>query len=533
LKIEIIPIEEFIKINNLQEISNPVMFEKGSMPTSDGLLSTDIFGVNTRDRKDTYAYIDLNGYFFHPHVYKLLKRMNKKFESIAFGTKKYIIKNGVIEENEEGETGLVWLYKNWDNIKFEKNLSRIRNERVDLLDALTKKEIFTRYWIIIPPFYRDINIQAGNKAGGYEVINEMYSKLIRNASMLKSSGEFEFVMDSTRGRTQELLVEIYDKLKGKIEKKQGIIKKSLMGKNVDYGARLVISAPSFKPDRQEDMEIDFFHTGIPLANCCSLFTPFIIKWVKDFLLSSFVKAGNKIPVRVPGTEEFVYLQLDNPETHFNEEYIKKQIDKFIFSYGDRFDRVEVPVKESESDKYKFTKGGKFYLGFSGRFFSKDEPETQASIFKRQSTWCDLLYMAAVDVTSDKHVYITRYPILDYFGSFPSKITVLSTIETTPVYVEDKLYKSYPKVDLTIPKSQVAVSFSDTLVMSNLYLSGLGGDYDGDQCSVKGVFSQEANQEAHDILTSVSNILNIYGNNIRTISNEGIQTFYMLTKKKNK
>lgn len=51
-----------------------------------------------------------------------------------------------------------------------------------------------------------------------------------------------------------------------------------------------------------------------------------------------------------------------------------------------------------------------------------------------------------------------------------------------------------------------------------------------QVTLKGVFSQEANIEAERILYSKSHILNIYGENMRTTTNEGVQTLYMLTKR---
>lgn len=58
---------------------------------------------------------------------------------------------------------------------------------------------------------------------------------------------------------------------------------------------------------------------------------------------------------------------------------------------------------------------------------------------------------------------------------------------------------------------------------------LGLGYDGDQVTVKGVFSQEANRELDKILKSKKNILNIYGKSIRTTEKEALQTFYSLTK----
>ena len=66
-------------------------------------------------------------------------------------------------------------------------------------------------------------------------------------------------------------------------------------------------------------------------------------------------------------------------------------------------------------------------------------------------------------------------------------------------------------------------------MSNVYLAAIGGDYDGDQVTVKSVFSQEANIEAEKKLLAASNILSVNGNNIRKTTNEAVQTLYMMTR----
>ena len=61
------------------------------------------------------------------------------------------------------------------------------------------------------------------------------------------------------------------------------------------------------------------------------------------------------------------------------------------------------------------------------------------------------------------------------------------------------------------------------------LSAIGGDFDGDQVTLRGVFTQEANIEAKKLIHSPSNILTIRGDNNRTISNEAVQALYGLTK----
>ena len=471
MKVDLFNTKEFIKINNLQEISDPMLFARGGVPSPNGLLSTDIFGVSLNDRKTTYAYIDLQDYFIHPFIYKLLLRLNRNFSNIVHGTKKFVIDNGLLVEDEEsGETGIRFLYDNWENINFDKNNSLIRNERIDLLNAYDKNTLFTKYWIVIPAFYRDVNLQNIEKGKlSHHEINDKYSKLIRLTSMISNNNSFSFTLTSTKAKIQTTLVEIYDLLKGKLDKKQGLLRKNLLGKSIDYGSRLVISAPTFHTNKWDEMNIDLYHTGVPLAQCCSLFTPFIIHWVKNFFRQKFEKIGNKYLINYKGKMQFV--ELEDPELYFNDEYIKKQIDQFIFSYSDRFVKIELPIKDKSIKT-------PIYLKFSGKIYDKNDPTEGASI-DRYATWCDILYQAAIDVCSDKMIYVTRYPITDYFSIFPSQITVLSTTNTMPVFIDGKIYKHYPVIELDKNKTAVATSFHDTATMSNLMLKGLGGDYDGD------------------------------------------------------
>lgn len=99
----------------------------------------------------------------------------------------------------------------------------------------------------------------------------------------------------------------------------------------------------------------------------------------------------------------------------------------------------------------------------------------------------------------------------------------------PVYIGDRLYPNYPVIDFDATSEQIETMFQDSLTMSNLYLEGLGGDYDGDQVSVKPLYSAEANAEADSIIKAKSNFLAVTGRNTRSSSNEVIQTLYQMTK----
>ena len=52
--------------------------------------------------------------------------------------------------------------------------------------------------------------------------------------------------------------------------------------------------------------------------------------------------------------------------------------------------------------------------------------------------------------------------------------------------------------------------------------------DGDQCTVKGVFSEEANAELDNQLRSKSHYFNLGGKGVRTSDKEAMQSLYSLT-----
>lgn len=525
MQIDLPDIDKIIQVNNLKEVTNPVLCERGNIPTTDGLLSTEIFGSTMQERELTYAYVNLGGNFLHPQIYKVLKALNRNIECVINGTKEFKIENGdlIVVPDGEGNTGIEWLYKNWEKLNFKKNESKIRSERIDLLNNFKKNQLFCRNWLIMPAFYRDMNLQKRQMS--HDELNDKYSKLIRLVNLVKRTAVFDFVTYSTQASIQMQLVVIYDYLKEKISHKTGIMRKALLGKTVDYCARLIITAPRFDSNKYQEAYINLDTCALPLSYCCSLFYPFMINYVKRFFERELFEKANKYPVVTKAGEVTKYIELDNPMLYFNDEEIKKQIDSFITGYQDRFRPIPIPVKNKDDI------GGKtLYMAFVGRFADPSIPESVSPLLQRKLTWCDIFYQAAVEIVADKHVVITRYPVLDYFGSAIQNVHVESTQETVPMYVGGRFYQYYPKIDLEASPEAVATSFIDTLTMSNLLLKGFGGDYDGDQVTVKPIYTQEANEEATEMINRKSNIMNIEGKNMRTSSNEVIQGIYQLTRR---
>ena len=400
MKADIYDIDKFVKVNNLQEVSNPILLERDNIPTNDGLLSYDIFGRTVEDRMETFAYINLNGHFLHPLVYKTWRRMDRKIEGVVAGYTKVVIKNGELTPSEDGWTGIEELYKHFDEIKFRKKDSITQNERADFLKSLNKNEAFCSKWVICPAFYRDM--QLSKSESGIVTVHDItkeYSKLLRLTRALQSDyTALSIITNSTRSKIQNMLVSIYSDLFIKeIKGKNGIFRKFVLGKSVDYSCRLVISVAQFEGQRPEDMLVDYEHAGMPLAATITCFFPFIIKWLKDYFRNNVENVKDKFPVKVGDKVE--YVRLLNVEK-YNDEFFTKKIDSFLHSYADRLETIPL-----ENDK-----GYDAHLKIIGNAASLDNSGISTdSTLNRNCTWADLFYMAAWDVTRDKHVLITRYP----------------------------------------------------------------------------------------------------------------------------
>lgn len=98
-----------------------------------------------------------------------------------------------------------------------------------------------------------------------------------------------------------------------------------------------------------------------------------------------------------------------------------------------------------------------------------------------------------------------------------------------MYVNDTFYPYYPKFKDSDIGKDTSDMFVDSLQMSNLYLKGLGGDFDGDSIVIKGVFTDEANIELKNFMMDKKNFIGFGCKNLRFVEGDSIQSLYCLTK----
>ena len=561
-KTETLDVEKFIKMNQCKEVSNPVFFN-GPVPTEDGLLSNEIFGITKAERAGIYAYIDLGSEFIAPLMYKTLLKLNGKIADVVNGTDYFKIDDkGDLVPDPDGNTGIDWLKKNFNKIKFKKNDSSSRNKRIDFIEKV-KNNMWTTKWIVIPAYYRDVDTK--DSGIGVGEINKLYSSLIMASRALKETTEYGLTLsDVTKARVQNILVQIFDwfgngtTINGQttpqnLPGKMGLIKRGTLYKTVDYGARLVMSAPDVSGEDIDDLMIDMNHAALPLAAALCNFKPFILFWLRRFFENRF--AGKlEYPIMI-NEKESIMVPLVDYQVVFSDIELDKQIERFIHGYSNRFIPIEIPVDKAEfarkakNKEYKDSVTGKqldlksinFYMYFSGyKLNNASEYEETKQEYSdtlkvnRRITWCDLFYMAACDVTSDKMVLITRFPIDSFLNQYPSKVRIKSTNKTVPMVIqldfEDnlKFYRWYPYIEDTDINTNTSPVFEDTLSICNGLIGAMGMDYDGDTAIVKPVYTIEANQECEKQADAKIQVLGMNGYTTRDISKENILCLYELT-----
>lgn len=525
---DLLDVDKLIKKNKLREITNPIFFVRDNIPTSDGLLSNEIFGITKDQRANIFAYIDLSEYFLHPLYYIIWNSMDKKLSEVINGTDTFIIdKDGQFVQDDNGDNGIKWLKDNMDKIKFKHTDSQKRDVKIKFLEE-TKDKMFIKQMLVIPAYYRDINNTGGYVTVGE--INKIYNQLILAVRSLKETADYGLNMsNAVRGRIQNIIVKLYqwftgtskDKEAGKgLSGKYGIIRQSVLSKTTDYGTRLVLSAPELKVEKLEDMKTTLDYTCIPLASLCSNLFPFIIFWIRRFFENEF--SVKDYPVKNK-KGEIEYLKVKDPLIEFSDTRIKEEIERFMKGFSNRFIPIKVPLEDEKRT---------VWMRFNGysidEYESLKEGKEVTPLFNRRLTWCDLIFMACEEISKDKYVLITRYPMDSYFNQFPSKIRVSSTKETEPMYVNNTFYKYYPKIREEDIGKDTSNKFMDTLNLSNLYLDAIGGDYDGDQVTAKVAFTKEANAELAKFAQSKKNYIDLGGKNARASSKEAIQSLYSLT-----
>jgi DNA-directed RNA polymerase beta' subunit len=527
---------EYIKANNLKEITTNNIFQSSSSnPDPEGIGSYEIFGnPGTKERKMTFAYIDLGDDFVHPLCFDTLTALKPALKDVMRGIGEFYIHQGKVVKvtdktpappNADAGTGIAWFKRSFNKITFEKSsMSSIVKDRVDFIKKMKKEELFCNKWLVIPPYYRDIDISANNKKND---INIMYQSLIAQTSMIKSASSLfgKSTTDAHR-KIQDKINEIYLYFMSFQAGTKAFIQEHVMGKAIDYASRMVISTPSIRAKNSREMEVSFSHSAVPLAMAIECFAPYIVYGLKKFV-NNKIAGSNYIYNYTNG--KFIRIEL---ASHWNEILLSENIRKMIKVYTDskerRFDVFHLETADGDKVPLGYiTKNLELSVGSTNNI-------TKVIEGIRPLTMCEIFYIVALNTIKDKTVLTTRYPVEEYHNIYPSLMNIIPFSKTGKVVIDGNIYPRFPIIttdDIT-NRNKMASQFVDSFRIFPSYAAGyLQADYDGDTVSNQGVFTK--NSGAKEFIFSKTNIINIGGNLVSKVGDITGHTIYALTRQLDK
>lgn len=492
-------IDLFIKVNSLKEVTSQAIYKTASVFNPEGLFSEEIFGQTEGDRNYTCAYISLPIHIFNPSVAKtILQRSGGIIKKMAYGDVRCNLVDGKLVEAADGQyTGLIDLYNIWDKINVRETLTSKNDTSLDILTKSPKRLIFTDKILVSPPNMRPIGMRNG-KVTKNEV-NSVYLSILGLKKVFGHTASEEIYQ--IYNKFQDAAVSIYTYIESFLKSKTGFLQKRLLAKDTMWIARNVISAPRYNKDNSP---IGVFRTGYPMIALCSMFKPLLIKSMRDFF-----SVSNLYNIH-PKKNDIVSEEIENI---YDVKMIDDLINIFIKNPGARFRKIYLDSEELKPLMFD---------GFDA---------TNNQRVSREYTLTDVIYMCldSCVVKADRHAYLVRYPIGDYLGAFFTKVHILSTLETCEMQVNGETYPYYPIIDPSLTHAKVSTLFCETITPSNSRLKVIGGDYDGDTVKSTGIFSDEANEQAEQLMYSKIYCIKPDCSTVFTIEIECLNGLYALTK----
>lgn len=535
MHLDLYDIERDIALHGWKEVTTSQYFIPNSKEIHpEGLFSKEIFGEpGTIDRETMWGYISLNETFMNPQAYYVLSRLKANIaEDMKTGTNRYYVDStGEITKLPKGQTvpesakykvigsGFDWLKDAWPHItwKITKDMTKTAKVRRKFLKSFPITAIFWDKFPIMPAFYRDVDYNSNKQ----NIINKQYTKLIHIAQIIKHtdnlmfSDDYDTPMKSiSYSKCQDLMNELskffFDMLGGA----NGFINKHVAGKTTDYGARLVISTCTSNYERSEDLETDFYSSAVPLAVAINIFAPFMIynvkQWITNYVSGSRFRTIYDFKTKSYRSVEISPSFLDE----FTADNIRRMMDLYKKNKKYRVEPITIKGVDERIPIQVLISVPQGTTDVEINVVEGDQDVTN-DVRVRNLTHCEFFYIIAYHALRNKCIDICRYPVDDYYHVYPSKMNIIPANKYRDLKFNSIMIKRYPMLNYKT-EEDIEHLFTDSLKMFSIYPASLGGDFDGDQVSVQGIFSDEANEEALKQMNNVSHFIGLDGSVMRQL-----------------
>lgn len=474
----------------------------------DGLFSTIIFGkVGDPIRDNKFSYIPLNVGILHPVIFDTIVKLNRLYGKIMAGTI-YVLwnpekKDFEISNELEGKTGYNYFIKHFKEIEFKTTESQLRNDNIALVKKYSDVSL-TKHVLVIPAGLRDVKQGVGNRLEMDE-INDYYRKIIGIANTIKSSNESgeSDVLNYSRYQLSLAFNDLYSYIRSILKPehgKGGLIQGKWIKRRLFNGTRNVISAMrTARKDLNDKNTFSSMDTIMGLFQTLRAFLPVTIHALRTKYLDGIMgtdSSSNTAILVDPVTLRKTVVEL-NPLTKDMWSTIDG-LEKVINSFEEKTERTKVILIEDYYLALVYRDGKRF------KVFSdiRDLPEGWDKSKVKPITLVEFLYFSTYQDYKDKGVIVSRYPVGGIDSVYPSTLYVKSTIKDEVLEELDSQWK--PLGSHYIATSSPTLNkpaFLESMNVSNLRLTGLGGDFDGDLCSGVSSYSNEGLKNIRSTLAS--------------------------------
>jgi len=463
-----------------------------------GLFSTEIFGlVGSVDRNTLFSYISLHLPVLHPLVYDHIITTRSFYGDIIAG-KKYAVYDPKIKDlvpttEDEGSTGYSFFLTTLNKIKLEDKNSDLRKFKLAIIAKLGKPEFMLKEFLVIPAGLRDYTI---NKSGRPEEdeINDMYRKLMSLANSLSNvviTKDNVTTVDNIRYRIQEAVLDLYTHIVGLLDGKRKFIQGKWGSRAVLYGTRNVITPSLAKiSDLDDPNNITIKHTTIGLYQYARGITPITMNRLHSVFISKLFS---------PDSNRAYLVNPVSMKTELVDVGIKDR-DRWLTTDGLDDWLGTLAQEDSRSEPIMVGKHYMLLLHDDGKvitpIYSTDElPESFSEDNLRPITYYELLYIALLDTFDKYRGLVTRYPVINVGGIYPSKIYV----KTTSTGIKRIIDLGYTKL-IAVEYPNYKESYYNSLSPHYAFLAALGGDYDGDKVSFNILYTDDSIKEIDELMS---------------------------------
>lgn len=338
--VRLLDVDTFIKNRFVKQVTSLSIYQPSSTTfETTGLFSEEIFGaLGSSERMVTFGYVSLNTTILQPIIYKNVIKLASLYEEIltgsSYATFDPVTKNFVRcvdpQKSNEAQTGYTFFMNHFLDIEFERNESRIRSDRIDIIekfrsyinptDSDARKPVlnvgrnllFCDKVLVLPAGLRDLEESQGNLTT--DDINKLYQTLLSYSFSLPP-GAASTIYDGVRLAIQKKAVEIYDYIENILVGKRGFIQGVWGHRKIALGTRNVITAATYAtmtPNDPQTLQPD--ETKFGIFQTMKALQPIAVHHIRTtFIEPIFGKNSNLVPLIDPKTYELAYRSLSEAE----------------------------------------------------------------------------------------------------------------------------------------------------------------------------------------------------------------------------